>query len=191
MVKVKTMNQKTFDKMSNDFVSFSELIKTRQEEKQSVLDEYDLELKRFKSGQISEDALESSMVKKNRELANIDRDIENAIRKGLDLSKRMVAFARDQKPVKYKVILSGISGGGVKKNAPKKNASKKSAKEVKSEKDSKSKKKAKSKKEAESKKKADLKKKAESKKKEEAKKVKAKKSISKKKATAKKSSSKK
>lgn len=182
MVSVKMMNQKTFDKMSNDFVAFSELIKTRQDEKKSIFDEFSLELKRFKAGQISEDALENSIKKKEKEVEKIDKNIESAMKKGNDLAKRMVSFFKDQKPEKYKISKSGVSGGGTKKKVSKKKTKKKPIEKKKSKKNSKAKKRVDSK----VKQKKSEKKEKEAKKEEEKKKTDSKKKASKKKKSSKK-----
>lgn len=112
------MNTNSFAKVENELRALGELIKTRQEEKQGVLDEFEMELKRFKAGEISEDTLESSIKKKNKELERLDNAIMSTIKKILESSKKINELIQSQKPVKYTVKKDGISGGDMKKKKP-------------------------------------------------------------------------
>jgi len=125
MVKVKMMNENLFAKLDNEFRALGELLKTRQDEKQSLLNEFDLELSRYKQGKLSENTLASSVKKSNLELAKLDKNIRDIMQKGLVLSKKMIGFIRDQKPIVYKVTESGVSGGGLKIKGKKKPIKKK------------------------------------------------------------------
>jgi hypothetical protein len=120
MVKVKMMNENVFAKLTKEFSSQGELIRTRQEEKQSVLNEYDKELARYKRGNISENTLASSVKKTNAELTKLDKSIRTTIAKCISYSSRMNELIRNQKPIIYKARESGsgLASAGAKKKKP-------------------------------------------------------------------------
>ena len=128
MVHIKRMNESFFAQILKDFNVAGELVRSRQEEKQGLLDEFDAECKRFFFGKISERALASSVKKTNKELARLDKDIRESIRKAKTAGERAMKLVSVQAPVIYKATLSGISGGDKKKKAKKKPVKKASKK---------------------------------------------------------------
>ena len=128
MVHIKRMNESFFAQILKDFNVAGELVRSRQEEKQGLLDEFDAECKRFFFGKISERALASSVKKTNKELARLDKDIRESIRKAKTAGERAMKLVSAQAPVVYKATLSGISGGDKKKKAKKKPVKKASTK---------------------------------------------------------------
>ena len=128
MVHIKRMNESFFAQILKDFNVAGELVRSRQEEKQGLLDEFDAECKRFFFGKISERALASSVKKTNKELARLDKDIRENIKKAKTAGERAMKLVSAHAPVVYKATLSGISGGDKKKKAKKKPVKKASTK---------------------------------------------------------------
>ena len=128
MVQAKMMNEGSFEKFVKEVNSQGELIRTRQDEKQSVLNEYDKEKRRFTAGKISRATLTSSVVKTNAELVKLDASIRAAMRKSLSLSNRMNEALVRQEPKVFRVSETGIRLDDVKNKpvAKKKSAIKKS-----------------------------------------------------------------
>lgn len=126
MVKVKMMNEEFFAKTLKEFNVAGELVRARQEEKQSLLDEFDTECKRFFFGKISERALISSVKKTNAELQRLDHEIRVNMGKARAAGDRAMKLLSAQAPVHYRATLSGIFGGG--KMAKAKKQSKKNKK---------------------------------------------------------------
>lgn len=134
MVRTKKMNENLFVKMQKDLTAAGELIRARQDEKQSLLNEFDQECKRFFFGKISQKALMSSIRKTNKELQRLDKSLRETIKKAKDTSKRESTLISNQAPIVYKATLSGLSGGNAKpkkvKKAVKKKVKKSSTKKV-------------------------------------------------------------
>lgn len=132
MVQTKHMNENSFAKILKEFNVAGELVRSRQDEKQALLDEFDQECKRFFFGKISERSLASSVKKTNKEIKRLDKDIRNNISKARKAGERAVKLVTSQAPIGYRATLSGISGGK-KKSAKKKKAktSKKTTKKAK------------------------------------------------------------
>ena len=128
MVKVKMMNENLFAKLVKEYNALGELIRTRQEEKQSVLNEFDAEVARYKRGNISENTLASSVKKTNNELTKLDKSIRDTMSKMSKTASRLDALIKAQKPIVYRAKETGaglLSSG--KKTAKKKPAAKKKA----------------------------------------------------------------
>ncbi len=114
MVQTKKMNESFFAHLLKEFNVAGELIRSRQEEKQGLLNEFDAECKRYFFGKVSERTLASSVRKTNNELQRLDGEIRRAITKARSTSARAAKLSADQVPVKYLATLSGISGAGKK-----------------------------------------------------------------------------
>ena len=122
MVRVKRMNESA---LANELKSLNvagEVVRSRQEEKQGLLDEFDATSKRFFFGKISERALASSARKTNRELKRLNNDIRFNISRLRATSNRVIALAARQAPIGFRATLSGVSGGGAKKKSVRKKA---------------------------------------------------------------------
>jgi len=115
MVQTKKMNEGLFSKLHKELTIAGELIRARQEEEQGLLDEFNKESKRFFFGKISERALASSVKKTNIELKRLDHAIRENIARVRSVGVRATDLASAQAPIGYRVTLSGIIGGKVKK----------------------------------------------------------------------------
>ncbi len=127
MVQTKKMNESFFAKILKDFDVAGELIRSRQDEKQALIDEFDSECKRFFFGKISERALASSVKKTNNELRRLDAEIRKNIAKAKVLSNRAAKLSSDQAPRSFRATLSGITGGDKKKKVVKRKIQKKNS----------------------------------------------------------------
>lgn len=124
MVQTKKMNETFSAKLLKELTVSGELIRARQDEKQSLLDEFDSECKRFFFGKISRRALEASVKKTNNELHRLNSEIRNSIANGRSTAERLQKLISMQSPISYRATLSGISGGK-KKDVKKKKVVKK------------------------------------------------------------------
>lgn len=109
MATTKRMNESAFAKLVKEVNSVGELIRTHQNEKQAVIDEYEKERTRFKTGKISEKALASSAKKCNLEVSKLDKKIKEAIAKVGKLSEQIKKAAKVQVPKVIRVKVSGVS----------------------------------------------------------------------------------
>lgn len=122
MVQTRKMNESFFVKMQKDLTTAGEWIRSRQDEKQALLNEFDQECKRFFFGKISQRALAASAKKTNEELQRLDKSIRDAIKRSRSISSREMKLIGDQAPIGYRATISGISGGTKKKKPVKKKA---------------------------------------------------------------------
>ena len=120
MVQTRKMNESFFVKIQKDLTTTGEWIRSRQDEKQALLNEFDLECKRFFFGKISQRALAASVKKTNEELQRLDKSIRDSIKRSRSLSTREMKLIGDQAPIGYRATISGITGGTKKKKAAKK-----------------------------------------------------------------------
>jgi len=111
MVQTRKMNESFFAKLLKELTVAGELVRARQDEKQGLLDEFDLESKRFFFGKISERALISSVKKTNNELSRLDGEIRGNISKARKTGDRSMRLVSAQAPIRYRSTLSGIVGG--------------------------------------------------------------------------------
>ena len=114
MVRVKRMNESVLAEDLRALNVAGEVVRSRQEEKQGLLDEFDATSKRFFFGKISERALASSVKKTNKELKRLNNDIRFNISRLRAASNRVIALAARQAPIGFRATLSGISGGKTK-----------------------------------------------------------------------------
>lgn len=119
MVRVKRMNESALAEDLKSLNVAGEIVRSRQEEKQGLLDEFDATSKRFFFGKISERALASSVRKTNNELKRLNGDIRFNISRLRAASNRVIALAARQAPIGFRATLSGTSGGGAKRRAKK------------------------------------------------------------------------
>jgi len=114
MVRVKRMNESVLAENLKALNVAGEIVRSRQEEKQGLLNEFDATSKRFFFGKISERALASSVRKTNKELARLNSNIRASISSLRASSNRVIALAVKQAPIGFRATLSGVSGGPVK-----------------------------------------------------------------------------
>ena len=122
MAQSKKMNAASFAKLVKEIDSVGELILTKQNEKQSVIDDFEKEKDRFKKGRISEATLASSAKKVNVELLRLDKGIREAIVKTGKIAASTKEFAKKQAPKVFRASVSGFKllNGPKKKPATKK-----------------------------------------------------------------------
>lgn len=125
MVQTRKMNESFFVKIQKELTTTGEWIRSRQDEKQALLNEFDQECKRFFFGKISQRALAASVKKTNLELQRLDKSIRDSIKRSRSLSTREMKLIGDQAPIGYRATISGITGGTKKKKAVKKRTVKK------------------------------------------------------------------
>ena len=136
MAKSKKMNEVRFSRLVKELSAIGEFILTKQNEKQSVMNSFDVERARYTKGRISETALASSSRKVNSELLRLDKAIRDTIVKVGEVSTRAKAFAAMQSPKVFRASVSGIKliSGSRKKTKKKikktKNKAKKTKKKV-------------------------------------------------------------
>ncbi len=116
MVQSKRMDESAFSKIVKDLTSVGELIRIRQEEQQSVLNEFEQEKKRYKLGKISKKALSTSAKQINKELSKINKDLIKGIKKARIISMDIIQFVakQSQKALRVKAV------GGARKSKKKK-----------------------------------------------------------------------
>lgn len=128
MAQSKKMNAAGFAKLVKELDSVGELILTKQNEKQSVMDDFDKEKVRYSKGKISEDTLASSAKKVNVELARLDKGTREAILKVGKIASLSKEFAGRQAPKIFKANVAGLKWTN---NPARKSAAKKVVKKVK------------------------------------------------------------
>ena len=126
MAQSKKMNEARFAKLTKELDSVGEVILTKQDEKQSVMDDFVKERNRYAKGRISEDTLISSSRKVNLELMRLDKGIREAIARVGKISTNAKEFASNQAPKVFRTSVSGIKLI----NGPKKKSTKKSTKKA-------------------------------------------------------------
>ena len=108
MAKSKKMNETRFAKLVKELNSLGESVLSKQDEKQSVMDDFEKERGRLAKGRIPEDAVVSSAKKTNSELLRLDKAIRNEIAKISKLSANVREFAAMQAPKVFRASLKGV-----------------------------------------------------------------------------------
>ncbi len=114
----KKMDESSYAKIVKEVNAVGEVIRTCQDEKQAVVDDFAKEKNRYSAGKISKKTLDSSAKKSNKELAELDKKIRSSIKKISDLSSRIRKFAVKQSPKAIRV--KGISNSKKRKTIPNK-----------------------------------------------------------------------
>ncbi|MDD5012126.1 MAG: hypothetical protein PHQ66_00560 [Candidatus Nanoarchaeia archaeon] len=115
MATEKEMNQASFIKIAKEINAYSEIIKSRQNQKQVILNDFDKERGRYRAGKISKASLASSVPRVRKELQRLNDEIRRNIRNLNKTADRAKRFATHQIPKNFKVSLTGISLAGGKK----------------------------------------------------------------------------
>jgi hypothetical protein len=126
MAKSKKMKESAFGKIIREINAVGEEIRTHQDEKQAVVNDFEKQKRRYKQGRVSENAMVSSAKKSNAELKVLDNDIKKNINRIKALTARARDFAARQKPKPIRVKAPKAPGGR-KKKAKKKTARRKPA----------------------------------------------------------------
>jgi uncharacterized protein YukE len=111
----KKMDQSDFAQISKELTAYAEIIRSRQDQKQVIIDDFNKERKRYRNGKISKKALASSVPRVRKELQRLNNEIRKNIRNLHHVAERVKKFASRQTPKHFKVSLSGISLVGNKK----------------------------------------------------------------------------
>ena len=114
MVTEKKMDELSYEEIVKELSATGELLRAHQNEKQSVLNDYDGERKRFHNGIIAKTALSSSVPMVRKMVRDLDKAIREDIRNIHKIAVKTQKFADRQAPKAFKVTLSGIKFGGKK-----------------------------------------------------------------------------
>lgn len=109
MATAKSMNQINFEKIVKELTSYAEVIRSRQDQKQVIIDDFEKERKRFKSGKISKKSLSSSVPRVKKELDRLDLQIKKNIMYLKNTADKVKKFASSQSPKGIKVSVSGMA----------------------------------------------------------------------------------
>ncbi len=121
----KKMDQSDFGKISKELTAYAEIIRSRQDQKQIIMNDFNKERKRYKAGKISKKSLISSVPRVRKELQRLNNEIRKNIKNLQGTAKKTEIFAAKQTPKNFKVSLSGINLSGSKKKHRKHNRAKK------------------------------------------------------------------
>jgi uncharacterized protein YukE len=115
MATEKGMNQSGFVKIAKEIDAFAEVIRSRQDQKQVIIDDFDKERKRYQAGKIAKKTLISSIPRVRRELQRLNGEIRKNIKNLNRTAEKVKKFSARQNPKNFRVSLSGISLAGSKK----------------------------------------------------------------------------
>lgn len=117
MATEKEMNQTGFIKIAKEINAYAEMIKSRQNQKQVMMNDFDKERERYKAGKISKASLAASVPRVRKEVQRLNNEIRKNISNLHHAADRAKKFATSQTPKSFKISLSGISLAGGKKKA--------------------------------------------------------------------------
>lgn len=115
MAKEKMMNESTFAKIVKAINVEGEIIRSKQDEKQAVMNEFDREQRRYNAGKISRSTLTALAKKTNKTLIRLDKEIRRSITKVASMTARAKKFASRQVPKVVRAKLAGVVSAGKKK----------------------------------------------------------------------------
>lgn len=118
MAKEKRMNPAGFENIAKEITAFAEIIRAKQDQKQTMIRDFAKEKKRYLSGKISKKALAASAPKFRKELQRINSEIKKNVKSLHSVAEKTKRFAAGQFPKDFRVSLSGITSVG-KKRKPK------------------------------------------------------------------------
>jgi hypothetical protein len=125
MVTEKEMDQSNFIKIAKEINAFAEVIRSRQDQKQVIIDDFNKERKRYQTGKISKKTLAASVPRVRKELQRLNNDIRKNIKNLHKIANRTKNFASRQSPKNFRVSVSGITlAGGKKKKHTRKRTNK-------------------------------------------------------------------
>lgn len=103
--------------MVREVIARAEGLRSFQDEKQAVIDQFKKEHQRCKNGQISERALEVSSRRRMKELMSLDSKIRNDIKRARSSMKSTNKYIDVYLPEKIRTSKSGVHKVSVKKKA--------------------------------------------------------------------------
>lgn len=115
MATEKEMNQSNFIKIAKEINAFAEVIRSRQDQKQVIIDDFNKERKRYQTGKISKKTLIASVPRVRKELQRLNNEIRKNIKNLHRTANRAKDFASRQVPKNFVVSISGITLAGKKK----------------------------------------------------------------------------
>ncbi len=118
MVKENNLNEELFDHCQKELTVFGEFLGAKQEEKQALMDQFIVEAGRYKHGEISTSAIESSVKRTNEELEKLDNSIKVQILEIKKFARKVMSLAEKQRPIKFSATPEGIVGPRNKLRAP-------------------------------------------------------------------------
>jgi hypothetical protein len=128
MAKTKQLNVSFLAKLIKELNATGELIKVRQDEKQSVINDFEKEKRSYKSGKISESALISSVKKTNKEFMRLDENIRDAMSKSRKIADQIKTLTSNQAPRVFRAHVIGVTASKTPKKRSRKRKSKKKTK---------------------------------------------------------------
>ena len=110
-MKSKKLDVKSYSRHLNNLTMHGEMIKTRQDEKQSVMDDFDKQKKSFRSGKISEASVTSTAKKVNTELRKLNKEISDSMSSVRSTARQLLKLTSRQNPIYLIASTSGIKSG--------------------------------------------------------------------------------
>jgi hypothetical protein len=115
MATEKEMNQASFAKISKELNAFAEVIRSRQDQKQVIIDDFNKERRSYHAGKIAKRTLASSIPRVRKELQRLNNEIRKNIRNLNSTAEKVKKFSARQSPKNFIVSMSGITLSGGKK----------------------------------------------------------------------------
>ena len=115
MATEKEMNQSSFAKIAKEVNAYAEVIRSRQDQKQVIIDDFNKERKRYQAGKIAKKTLTSSIPRVRRELQRLNTEIRKNIKNLNSTAEKIKKFSARQSPKNFRVSVSGIASSGNKK----------------------------------------------------------------------------
>lgn len=106
--KTKKLNESKLASIIKELHSFGELVRARQEEKQSVINEFNSEDRRFLVGKLSQRTVKSSIRKTGAELRRLNQEIRDTMKDSKKKLKEIDELISAQSPKRFRVSLSGV-----------------------------------------------------------------------------------
>ncbi len=104
----KKLDESKLASVIKELHSLGELIRARQEEKQSIIEEFNSEDRRFLVGKLSSRTIKASIQKTKEELKRLDDEIRQTIKDSQKKLKELDKIISSQNPKRFSVNLSGI-----------------------------------------------------------------------------------
>lgn len=108
MVQIKKAPISKFEEHIKKSIADLELIKSKQEQKQAVLDEYEKQHKRYADGRISRRAYQIAVNKNRALLSSLDSQIKGSINTSKRALQNALRITAQQAPARFNVSLEGL-----------------------------------------------------------------------------------
>ncbi|MFH1445049.1 MAG: hypothetical protein ABIF08_01045 [Nanoarchaeota archaeon] len=129
MVQIRKIDEKRLDKMVREVVARGEGVRSFQNAKQAVIDEFKNEHERYKTGNISERALNVSSQRVTKELSLLDAKIRNEVKKAVSNARGAERYMNVYLPERIRASIKGVAKTSAKRKraAARKTATEKTA----------------------------------------------------------------